>query len=470
MARKLLPVVLGVIVLAALLGWLRFSRPGTEGPRLHVLLITLDTTRADRLGCFGCEGQTSPNLDALARESVVFDRAIAQAAVTPVSHASILTGLEPYHHGLRVMHGRVGNRLRDGQTTLAEVWRTAGGRTAAFISAFPVASVFGLDQGFGHFDADFPGSDGETLISPDGVVNTEKSQRRADETTRAAVEWLRTHVDPDRPLFMWVHYFDPHDPFLVPPEDVLRSLLASRFPPASQERPDVLRAVYDCEVNFMDRWVGKLLDEFKVLGLWERTMVVVVADHGEGLGDHNWWSHGILYQEQIHVPLLVRVPGVPGGRRIGGLVRTIDLAPTILQVAGVRLDRWPEMDGESLADAIESGGLERPREAYSEAVSIVAYGRPDGTGHRDQKDDKHYCLIDGAHKLIFHQLNPSNTEFYNLQDDPGELHNLAGGSPPAMARLMQRLQELDPFSDIMPGMTETDLERAERLKSLGYIQ
>ena len=169
MRKKLLLLLTGALFICVI-GWLYFSTHKTKAlkPAMNVVLITLDTMRADRLGSYGYKKNTSPNLDKLASESVQFDMAIAQAAVTPVSHASILTGLNPYNHGLRVMHGLVTNRLPEEQQTLAEVWQSLGGQTAAFVSAFPVTAAFGLDQGITHFDANFQQADGKDLVSKYG--------------------------------------------------------------------------------------------------------------------------------------------------------------------------------------------------------------------------------------------------------------------------------------------------------------
>ncbi len=265
-----------------------------------VLLITLDTTRADHLGCYGYSKPTSRNIDRLAAQGTLFTRAIAQASVTPVSHASIFTGLNPYTHGLRVMHGLSETRLRDSCVTLAEVLRSAGYQTAAIVSAFPASERFGLHQGFDHFDADFLKVDPNRLVSPDGTVNTGHAQRRADETTKRALAWLKKAQDP---YFLWLHYFDPHDPMVRPPDEVM-----ARHGPIMPPEANALRALYDIEIEYMDEQIGRVFTALKQAGTFEETVIVVVADHGEGLGDHNWWTHGILYQEQVHVPLIIRAP------------------------------------------------------------------------------------------------------------------------------------------------------------------
>ncbi len=459
------PLIAGV-ALALLSGC---GKSGPPRPTRHVLLITLDTTRADRLGTYGCKLPTTPVLDALAKESVVFDLAIAQAAVTPVSHASIMTGLIPPHHGLRVLHGLVANRLAQEQTTLAEVWLQAGGATAAFVSAFPASAAFGLDQGFEHFDAEFPQADGAGLINQMGVVSTGLSQRRAMETTDRAIAWLRDAAGGHRPVLLWVHYFDPHDALLLPPPGTMRAL-QEQFPAASAEGPDQMRATYAAEVNYMDHQIGRLLRTLRDLGMWEKTIVVVVADHGEGLGDHDWWVHGILYQEQIRVPLIVRIPGIPGGKRIAPLVRTIDIMPTVLAAAEVAPGLWPQMDGISLLDAVRTGNLTQKLLAYSESVNMLSYQRPYQPLRWDRKVDKLYTLMSATGKLIYHQIRPEETEYYDLVADPLELKNLAAETPPEMLELRRQLEGMNVFSDIMPRMSPTDYERTERLRSLGYIQ
>ncbi len=442
-----------------------FIYPDGPKPKKNVLLITLDTVRADYLGCYGKDTRVSPNLDSLAMESVLFNLAIAQASVTPVSHASIFTGLNPHNHGLRVIHGRVANTLVEKFHTLAEIWRQAGGQTVAFVSAFPVTATFGLDQGFQHFDAEFPHDDLDALVSEAGMVDTGLSQRRADKTTDSALDWLARKARPDKPFFMWLHYFDPHDPFVMPPV-----VLRKAFKPDSKRQDVNLRAIYSSEVLYMDSQIGRVITDFKKRGFWENTIVVVVSDHGEGLNDHDWWFHGILYQEQIQVPLLIRIPETPKGTINPSLVRTIDLMPTILEAAEISPELHPVMDGFSLVDMIRNGRTDSALTAYSDSVNILTYGRGDIMGNPDRKDDKLYSLTTDQYKLIYHQLKTSEIEFYDLLTDPGETLNLAGSNPPEMQAMLKELIEMDAFSMIMPGMTESDEETNKKLESLGYIQ
>ncbi len=430
----------------------------SDAARRNVLLVTLDTTRADHLGCYGSRVATSPRLDALAAEGVVFEHAIAQAAVTPVSHASILTGLEPYHHGLRMLHGREANRLPDDVSTLATVWRSGGGVAAAFVSAYPASSAFGLARGFDPFDETFPA---EASVSADGTVNTGRSQRRADATTDAALRWLRGATTAKRPWLLWVHYFDPHDELLLPPTD-----FPCPAPPASG-RPDAIRrAVYDCEVRFMDLQLGRLLDGVAAAGAADRTVVAVVGDHGEGLGDHGWWSHGVLYQEQIRVPMMVRAPGLPAGARVHARVATTDLAPTLLDLAGVPRAEWPSTDGASLAPALRAGREPEPHAVYADSVNLMTYAWP-GSDRRDHKDDRLYALLDGRWKLILHQLKPAESELYDLDADPAELRNVAAEHRDVMKRMVKELAARHPFYE--GGGEGTAAERMEKLRSLGYF-
>jgi arylsulfatase A-like enzyme len=444
---------------------------GGKIPVRNVVLITLDTTRADHLGLYGYKRPTSPTLDALAPSATVFDLAIVQAAVTPISHATILTGLCPNHHGLRFLLGQTNSELTADKTTLADIWDQAGGETAAFVSAYPMTASYGLSQGFQHFDADFARADSTVTLGANGLPQTMLSQRRADETTDHAIEWLRQRPDPKKPLFMWVHYFDPHDAVVKPPEEIMAPMMRDKFPPASMGKEDVLRSAYDAEICFMDFHLGRLLRELMRLGIYEETMLVIIADHGEGLGDHNWWAHGILYQEQIHVPLLIRVPGMTGGGRVSSMVRAIDVVPTILDATRVPRKLWPALDGVSLLSAMRTGKTERPLTAYSESLNMLRYDGSRLDRKSDESHDKLYCLIDGTQKLIYHQLEPEQTELYDLTGDPKETRNVARrGEGEATTRLLDVLSKSGAITDITVTDAPTEPTKLEGLRSLGYIK
>lgn len=428
-----------------------------------IVLVTLDTTRADRLGAYGNEAGLTPTLDHLAASGTVFEAAIAAAAVTPVSHASILTGLLPYTHGLRVLHGHQFNRLGPEQVTLAERLVRRGYATGAFVSAFPAGSYFGLDQGFEVFDEDF-GATVATLpnapspVAPNGAVNTGPHQRRADETTDRALAWLESAA---APCFLWVHYFDPHDPVLLPPESDLTEL-----PGREAGEQAYLRALYDREVAFMDTEIGRLLATVERRG---DTIVAVVADHGEGLGDHGWWTHGILYQEQIHVPMLLAGPGVPAGLRVAGPVRTVDLAPTLLALTGTEVGAGLPLDGRDLRPLFASGTDVESVAAYADSLSMITYRFSPQLS--DRKDDILFAMVDGSWKYIHHLRRPQESELYNLESDPAELHNRLAGEPQLVERMRRALARLPllPTPDPTSTPDEADAEARRRLRALGYV-
>ena len=427
-----------------------------------MLLITLDTTRADRLGCYGYAKDTSPNLDRLAAGGVLFTNAIAQASVTPVSHASILTGLNPYHHGLRVMHGHTRNRLADSQQTLAEVLGAAGYQTAAFVSAFPVTERFGLHQGFDHFDSDFMKAAPQQLVSKDGVVSTGANQRRADETTDRALAWL---ASAGSPYFVWIHYFDPHDPDLLPPREVL-----SRYgkPGPTDTERDILRALYDIEIEYLDHHIGRVLDWLKTSGENERTLVVVVADHGEGLGDHDWWTHGVLYQEQIRVPLMMRGPAIPTGKRLDLLVRSIDIMPTILELVDLDAEARPPMDGRSLVTCFSGPSGDTDLTAYADSLSMLTYGFTQEV--RDVKDEMMLAVAQGPWKYIHHVRRSDESELFNLAADPNELVNVIASHRDVAERLRADLMARQAVpTSLFEGPESMSEEDIQRLRSLGYI-
>ncbi len=427
--------------------------------RPNLLLVTIDTLRADHLGCYGYARETSPRLDELARGSVLFENAIAQSAVTPVSHASILTGLNPYRHGLRSLHGGRNFSLPDDRVTLAEILLENGYATAGFVSAFPASRHFGLRQGFQHWDEAF-GSETQTgTITDAGFVETRLAQRSAGETSERALDWLQAQGS--GPFFAWVHYFDVHDTELPTP-----GLYATLFPPASDSDEDELISLYDGELAYVDTQVGRLLQFLDANGLRKETVVAVLADHGQGLGDHGWWGHSVLFQEQVRVPFLLSVPFEPWRGRVDALVRTIDLVPTLVDALGAACPvAGCDFDGESLRAVLE-GGPEGERIAYSESINdLAAYE------NSPNRDDSLYALNDGRYKLIafYRGATPGPSLLFDLKRDPAELRNLAEHRAEEGARLRGLLAERDaPVEDT--STVPLDLETRRRLRALGYVQ
>ena len=426
----------------------------------NVLIITLDTTRADRLSCYGCPTSTSENLDRLAQQGTLFTHAVAQAAVTPVSHASIFTGLNPYTHNLRVLHGVNENRLADSYTTLAEVLDATGYQTAAFVSAFPVTERFGLNQGFHVFEANFLHDQTTANESSPRVASSTPAKTNAapQRTTNLALAWLAQTTEP---FFVWLHYFDPHDAQVVPPDE----FMADHPIPAGKPE-DRLRGLYDAEVSFMDMHIARVLDELDQSGRSENTLIVVVADHGEGLGDHNWWTHGILYEEQIRVPLIFRGPSIPAGRRSDFVVRTIDIMPTVLDLIGLQQQR-PKMEGVSLVPLLGDGATDPGYLAYADSINMLTYRTALGTA--DNKNDMLFAITDGTWKYIRHALRPHESELYNLKEDPRELNNLCDTHPGMVERLLAELRRRNCVPDAPPGSGHMSQEDLERLKALGYV-
>lgn len=425
----------------------------------NVVLITLDTFRADHFGCYGSEKGITPRMDQLASEGIRFDRAAAQASVTPVSHASIMTGLYPYQHGVRVLYAASGFMLAPEIPTLGTMLQKGGWTTGAFLSAFPVSEYFGFHNGFDRFDNGIR-TDPNEALQPSGQGNVRwnvaVNQRRSDVTTTAALEWLDGVSDP---FFIWIHYWDPHDGALQPPQELREKMIPLGGPVTDEVR----RAVYDAEVYFVDSQFGRLVDYLKERGEYDETIVVVVADHGEGLGDHNWWTHRILYEEQIRVPLILKLPGVSDAGVSDRLVRTIDIFPTILDWVGMETSF--HVEGRTLRPLVEGTGDE-PRMAYADQLNLFDTNAT--TAKKRPNDDLLYSAIDQEWKLIYRPRHVEESELFNIKNDPGETENLFHVEKEEAERLLSWLVERGGFVE-KPFGESIDEEARERLRSLGYI-
>lgn len=415
----------------------------------NVLLVTLDTTRADHLSCYGYDKQTTPNIDAQAKRGVRFERAISTAGLTPMAHASLLTGLNNYGHGMRVFYSEeVSHRMRDSAVTLPEVLQARGWRTGAMIASYPVSGVYGFEQGFDTFgtrelaldELDFSKQHEHDFRWHQGT--TTGTQRRADSVIDEALEWLSAAAEP-APWFLWVHLFDVHDSSLVPPADFVAELGIEYDESISPQDVGWRDRMYDPELTFMDAQLGRLFDELEARGELDNTLLVITADHGQGLLDgmdrHGWSKHRLIYDWSIRVPLIVVLPGEEGhaGTSVAAQVRTIDVMPTVLQAIGLPL---PEMEGASLQSMIRGQAESSPRIAYADALSLRDTFAP-RRGLPLNCRDNLFAVCDGRWKFIRHQFNPENNELFDLDADPLELTNVAAEHPDIIERLNEFLIE-----------------------------
>lgn len=426
----------------------------------NVLLITLDTTRPDHLSPYGYDIQT-PALEGLAKTGVVFEQAVASAPLTEPSHLAILTGNPPVATGI-VSNG---TDLGEQPGILTHHLRREGWATAAFVSAFPLHARYGWDQAFDVYDDDFgdmPGLHRLSLVKAWDQVTLPAHtlrERRGDHTVSRALSWLEEHQD--EPFFLWVHLFDPHAPYespdheFNPPTDGEALELPQYWPPPHRAitSKDWLVDAYDAEIEYTDGQVARILDRLDQLGLTDSTIVVVTADHGESLTEHDYlFDHGDdLYDPSLLVPLIIRAPGVSQeDTRVSCQVGNIDVAPTVLSLLGLESevdrmgeDRTGELRGEACRDT-------------SQVATTVA-GR-----FVENPPIDHAWRADG-HKLIRHE--EGEPECFNLNDDPDELVNLGAACPTTLSTELELVIEFG--AD--PQAAADDAESKQALEALGYI-
>ncbi len=417
---------------------------GAGGAPRNVLVVTLDTTRADRIGCYGYAGAATPTIDALARRGVLFETSYTPSVLTLPSHATIFTGLLPPSHAVR---NNGTDRLGAGARTMAEILSEAGYRTGAFVGAAVLEAMHGLDQGFAAYDD----------VTAKEVAHTVRyAERDAAAVTDAAPRWLAgVHGPADGPSrrggspataagpwMLWVHYFDPHAPY--DPPDSLRARFAGRG--------------YDGEIAWVDQNLGRLLRAVEEGGGAGRTIVVVVADHGEGLGDHGEQSHGVfLYDETVRVPLILSAPGlVPEGTRVGELVRTTDILPTILDLLGLGVPAG--LDGISLRPLIEGRVSALALPAYSEAVApALMYG---------------WSPLASLRLEGWKYIHAPRPELFDLTADPGERRDRFPEERDLGQAMRRTLEEILKQSGARAPRSEgvrLTSEQTAALRSLGYV-
>jgi len=361
--------------------------PAPDTP--SVLILSLDTTRPDSLSCYGGAGAATPNLDRLAQEGVLYERAYTSAPLTLPAHASLLSGLYPVRHGVR-NNGR--GALSSDVDTLAEVARAAGYQTAAFVGSVVLDADFGLDQGFDVYDAPLPDPE-----SP-------HSDRPAEEIVDAALAWLDGRKE-SRPFFMLLNFYDPHTPYQ--PEDFVEGQLKRN---------------YLGEVRDMDAQIGRLLDDLRADGTLANTIVIAVGDHGEAFGELREWGHSVFcYDTTLRIPLIVRwhetKPNRPAYQRSQELVSIVDLFPTLAGELGWTVPG--DIDGLDAQDDLEHRGL-----YFESYYGMISFGWSPIAG-----------WLDPSGKYI-HSADP---EFYHLPSDPGELANLIDTKPDEAERLTAAL-------------------------------
>ena len=437
-------------------------------PLPNVVLITVDTLRADHVSSYGYHLRTTPNIDALAADGVRFDKAYTSIPLTGPSHFSILTARYAQEHGARI-NGRASRK--DGKLLfLPQILRRNGYRTAAFVSAGPLTSrLTGLNEYFDRYDEDLPRK-----------YQMLNSMRFAEDVTPNAIQWIRNNRQ--GPFFAWVHYFDPHTPYQDRKdfEQLQQIGSAPRYPGLNMRDAATRDRVrqYDAEVAYADHYIGKLLEAIDALGLRENTLVVLAADHGESLGEHGYVGHGRqLYENIIHVPLIFRFPGVATkGRVVREKVSLIDLTPTVVDLTIKRhrpdAELPIELGGRSIAAALGNGKVEE------ETVRYLTYGGKKGFFPRwisflwTELDARPLLMgrTIGSRKIIW-SLHDEALEVFDLGRDPNELHASRPKDGSQQYQLeTARLDRWYQATESEAGentMTEEDIEA---LKSLGYLQ
>jgi arylsulfatase A-like enzyme len=441
---------------------------GTPEPP-NVVLITLDTTRADHLGCYGYDGDTSPNLDRFAERAVLYERAYSTSSWTTPSHASIFTGLLPMQHGADVaLDTRRLRPLGEALTTLAELLAEAGYRTAGVVSGPALRRDLGFAQGFEIYD-DIGAAGGVASI------HGKRAKRAADQ----AIAHLERFAE--EPYFLFVNFYDPHGPYRPPPPydrglppttaegliERLIALLKAGVPPVPVERLDAetrtafarVVAGYDAEIRYMDHHLGRLLDAIAVSPRSDETLIIITGDHGESFGEHYYFGHTLhLYEDNVRVPLLVRPPGASQARRIAEPVQNHRVFASILAEAGI--DMPPQL---AIRELDAPGGIVLT-ELRSNHLTPRLFDDP--AFLRDLRG-----IYEPPYKLV--EASSGAVELFDLERDPDELANLASKNPELVRTLSERM---DAFAERHPplyaeeaeAVLQPDTEKA--LRALGYIE
>jgi choline-sulfatase len=402
------------------------SAPTVRRP--NVLLITIDTLRADHVGCYGAKNIETPTLDAIARDGIVFDRAISQVPLTWPSHAAILTGTYPFQNGVRDF---TGHPLSPQFRTIAQAFKQAGYATGAVISSFVLDRSWGLARGFDYYDDAFSA----TAFQQRDLALVD---RKAQESVDHALNWLEK--TPKRPFFLWLHLYDPHSPY-DPPEPY-RTLYKDHL--------------YDGEIAYADHELGRLIASLKHRGAYENSVIAFVSDHGESLGDHGEQEHGFfIYNSTIHVPLIIKPPA-PRRFQQDHIVQPVEItaiSPTLLELAGVK---------DAIKEQFQTSSLlmteDTEQAAYSETLyPFSSFG---------------WSPLHSLQTKQYHFIDAPEPELYDIVQDPREKHNLVEQQPAVVAVLKSKMRqrvEHNPFQQRTSNTNSLNPASSEKLRALGYV-
>ncbi len=391
----------------------------TETSKLNFVLISIDTTRADSIGIYGNQQIQTPNVDSIGRAGIIFKNAVAHVPLTLPSHASLLTGLLPAKHGIRDNHGY---RLNSNTATLPSLLQARNYKTAAFVSSIVLDHRFGLSNGFDLYD-DFIQYGAQDSNNP-------QNERLAEATASQAINWLSSNQQ--SPFFLFVHFYDPHARY-NPPEP-----FHSRY--SNQ---------YFGEIAYVDQQIGRIIESLKPVR--DKTVILITADHGEGLGDHDELGHGLfLYDSTIHIPLVLTGPGIPSKMEISQQVQLIDVVPTILELA--KVEKPKTLDGRSFL-------LTFSGKSWGETPAILETQYPLGIG---------WSPLYSARTSQWKVIDAPEPELYDLKSDPKETTNRNGENNPTARSISEKLQKYKKTIPV-PQDTKTDPELEENLRSLGYL-
>ncbi|MFC1604066.1 sulfatase-like hydrolase/transferase [Planctomycetota bacterium] len=413
-----------MIVTSAVAIWI-FLRPQPQDIR-NVILISIDTCRSDYLSCYGYPRQTTPNIDLLADQGVLFENTISPVPITLSAHCTMMTGTIPPYHGVR---NNIGYQLSQSHQTLAERLSTEGFRTAAIVSAFVLDSRFGMAQGFESYN--------DRFINVRHALSGD--ERIGEETTRFALDWLDEHQS--EKFFLFLHYYDPHDDYEAP----------EPFATEYADNP------YAGEIAYTDHCIGQVINKIKEAGLYDSSLIIITGDHGEMLGEHGELTHTyFVYKSAVKVPLIFKLPGRTKSRRIPDCVGLVDILPTICGILDI--DKPDRIQGRDLSPHFKGKPpLDKNRTLYSESIVPTRYGA-----------NALIALTTDRYKYI----QSTRPELYDISQDPNEQNNLFEQQPERGAALEHQLQQVleqalaKNTAGNRMGLTAQDLYR---LESLGYV-